>query len=491
MTPPLRHLRLLAALAALGAAAPGCASGALASAPPPAVADTLSLLGPWLDHLAADRHLPGLSLVIVRGSTPLWSRRVGFADLATARPLGPDTRVFAGSVTKLFTAVLTLALRDAGRLDLDAPVRRYLPDFAVAGDGAGAVTVRQLLTHRSGLRREGPDPYWMTYRFPDAATLRSELASLPLEAPPGTRTRYSNVGYAVLGEVLAAAGGAPYADLLDTRVLGPLGLRATTASGDAAERSAAATAYSRELRHLHGARVPREHGDAAAFAAAFGLLTTERDLAAFASFLLGAHPRSADVLSAASRAELLAPDAAWPTWTEARGLGFELVRRKGLVRASHNGWFSGHRAQISLVPEASLAVVVLANADDAPVADLADRVLDDLIDAEALAAARAGAPTPPAPDPAAAGLAGLYGAGWVPERDVVLLSDGLHQYTPVASTETPIRHGLALLLPDGAPDAFRVGHADGQPIHFTRAADGRGVRLWLEDGTVWLDRRSP
>ena len=450
-------------------------------AAPAAVHDTLTVLGRWFDNLVAMRHLPGMAGVVLHGRDVLWQREAGFADVAAERPLTAETPFFAGSVSKLFTSVAVLQLRDAGRLDLDAPVTRYLPGFAVKDGDASLITVRELLDHRSGLRREATAPYWMTYDFPDWPTLEAELAGAPLESIPGTRTEYSNVGMAVLGQVVAIASGQAYADYLHDHVLAPLGLLHTTARADDAARARVATPYSREKRHLHGARRVREHGDPRAMAPAFGVITTACDLARFARFLLGADPDGAAVLAPGSRAEMLTPQDVLAVWTEARGLGFELEKVKGHLRASHNGWFSGHRAQLALVPDLDLAVVLLANADDAPVADVADRILDDLIDAYALAAA---AP----PDRTLAGLVGLYGNGWLADRDVVLLSDGLWQYTPALSPDVPVRHGLESLLPLGG-DSFHVGTPDGQLIHFTRSADGRGARLVMQEGAVWLERR--
>lgn len=455
----------------------------------PPVADTLVLLDRWYDNLVAMRHVPGMAIVVLSGPDVLWRRQAGFADLASARPVAPSSRFYAGSVTKLVTAVAALQLRDAGRLDLDAPVTRYLPDFAVKDGDASQITVRMLLTHRSGLRREGADPYWMTYVFPGWPTLARELAEAPLESTPGTRTEYSNVGMAVLGQVIAAAAGEPYADYVAAHVLAPLGMAASTVRGGDLAGAGLATPYSREKRYLHGARRVREAGDPRAMSPAFGLVTTVDDLARFARFLLGVAPDGGRVLAPDSVAEMMAPQGAGPVWTEARGLGFELEKVKGHLRASHNGWFSGHRAQVSLVPDLGLGVVLLANADDAPVAPVADRVLDDLVDAYALARL-APAPVSPASRSALAPLVGLYGAGWLPERDIVLLADGLWQYTPAASTSVPLRHGLERLISiEGDADRFHVGNEDGQIVHFTRDADGCGARIVLQDGAVWLERR--
>ncbi|UNS95244.1 beta-lactamase family protein [Streptomyces tubbatahanensis] len=163
---------------------------------------------------------------------------IGTANVATGAPVLPDTLFAAGSVTKVFTASLAMALVDDGLLELDAPVRAYLPEFKpVHSERAAAITVRMLLNHSSGL----PGDY-----MPDLASgddvlerLMGELATLPVTGVPGERWSYSNMGMGTLGRLIEVITGESYNTALDTRVLRPLGLNATADAEELLLRSVA------------------------------------------------------------------------------------------------------------------------------------------------------------------------------------------------------------------------------------------------------------
>ena len=155
----------------------------------------------------------------------------GFRRGGTARhaPATPDTLYRIASITKLFTATSILQLRDAGALQLDDPVTRHLPWFAVPSRHADAppITIRHLITHTSGLPREAAFPYWTEGEFPTPERLREGLARQEAVLPTETRWKYSNLALALAGEVVAAASGEPYADYVAGHVLQPLGMTST------------------------------------------------------------------------------------------------------------------------------------------------------------------------------------------------------------------------------------------------------------------------
>ena len=132
----------------------------------------------------------------------------------SARAATPDTLYRIASITKLFTATSILQLRDAGALQLDDPVTRHLPWFAVPSRHADAppITIRHLITHTSGLPREGAFPYWTEGEFPTPERLREGLARQEAVIPTETRWKYSNLALALAGEVVATASGESYAD---------------------------------------------------------------------------------------------------------------------------------------------------------------------------------------------------------------------------------------------------------------------------------------
>jgi len=190
--------------------------------------------------------VPGLSAaVVLRGSEP-WLHSVGFADLRLRRRASNATAYCWFSMTKLVTATVAMQLTERGQLSLDDPVRRYLPDFPFGRRGA-SVTVRHLLSHSAGL--SNPLPVRWIHLADEPAPPPGELLSRlmrrqrRLKGRPGERARYSNVGFLVLGEVLAAASGQPFEELVRERVLRPIGMTRTDFGYTAAVAHDAATPY--------------------------------------------------------------------------------------------------------------------------------------------------------------------------------------------------------------------------------------------------------
>ena len=170
----------------------------------------------------ATGRIPALSVALHRADREPWVFTVGDSG-NPGHPLGPDSRFRIGSVTKTFTAVLVLQARDDGLLDLDDPISAYL-DVPAHGD----VTIRRLLSHTSGLQREPYGDIWDTLISPDAAGLLAELDRVERVLPNGRQFHYSNLGFAVLGQLVARRRGVTWERLLAERILEPLGLSATT-----------------------------------------------------------------------------------------------------------------------------------------------------------------------------------------------------------------------------------------------------------------------
>jgi D-alanyl-D-alanine carboxypeptidase len=202
------------------------------AAPSAALAQPRSLETTVRDHARA-HDFSGTVLVEHRGRTIL-RESFGLADRAFGVPVAADTRFRIASITKLFTAVLVLQLRDEGKLDLRAPIRRYLPGYA--GEGADRVTVHHLLNHTSGIENfdqvasyeeavaKGIEVYQLPHT-PEA--LLRDHASGKLVHEPGTAFDYNNADYIVLGAIAESVSGATYDELLARRILDPLRMTAT------------------------------------------------------------------------------------------------------------------------------------------------------------------------------------------------------------------------------------------------------------------------
>jgi CubicO group peptidase (beta-lactamase class C family) len=315
--------------------------------------------------------VPGLIGAVVRDGELAWSRGVGAADV-TKPELPPDelTQYRIGSITKTFTAVLVMALRDEGKLSLDDRLTRFVPETKHA-----SLTIRQMLAHASGLQREPGGDIWESLQCPDLEQLLAGLETSEQVLPAHRRWHYSNLAYAVLGEVVARLDGRSWEESLRARLLDPLGLKRT---GLVAEPPVAIGYYPDPFTDQ--AHVESDL-DLRALASCGGLWSTAADLGTWAAFL--ADPDE-QVLSAASIEEMCQPQimADLDAWTMAWGLGLQLMRRGERVFVGHTGGMPGHVSGVFVRRSDKVAGIALANtsavADPGELAlDLACTVLDD------------------------------------------------------------------------------------------------------------------
>ncbi len=305
-----------------------------------------------------EKQIPSIAVAIIGPEGVRWSGAWGKADAEGKIAANANTVYRAGSVSKLFTDVAVMKLVEQGKLDLDKPVRTYLPTFQPKNPFGGEITLRQLMTHRSGLVRESPRGNYFDITPKDQADTVLSLNETSLVAAPGTITKYSNAGIAVVGEVVARVTGMSFEKALHALVLDPLGM---TSSGLTAAPFAGRIAYS-EMSAFDGPRVaapPIELG----MPAAGSLFTTTGDLGRFAQALLnkGAMPKGR-MLKAASLEEMLKrqyPD----TGKYIFGLGFVVWDADGKRMVGHGGAIYGHSTQLTVVPEAGIGVVTFTTVD--------------------------------------------------------------------------------------------------------------------------------
>ena len=315
-----------------------------------------------LDGLRQSQDVPGISAVVTRGDDVIYAGASGVADIESGRALSADTVLYCGSLSKVFTAVLVMQLVEQGKLELSDTVAGI-----ATASAAPAIAVGQLLTHTSGLEREGDFGYWFSADFPDTDDLADYLQNTRLRFAPGSRRYYSNIGFAKLGLVAADAAGQSYADALRTRVLQPLGLNSTGSGRPPKNLSSGYTPTGRLLPnderpfagvgHAVGDRRIREYHNARAMTPAFGLHTTANDLSRLLRFLLG-HGGN-DVLSAATRQRMRSRQ------VFNSGYGLRIAEVHGQTVARHGGWFAAHRSHLLLDVENDIAVAILANSDSA------------------------------------------------------------------------------------------------------------------------------
>jgi CubicO group peptidase (beta-lactamase class C family) len=389
-----------------------------------------------LDRYQAERRLPGIIAGVLRGGELDWSGTAGDGG-------GPDTQFRIGSITKTITAVLVLQCRDDGLLDLDDPLGRVVPE-----SGYAAATVRSLLAHVSGMQSEPVGPWWE--RAPGISTEQLIAANDGSGAVsgPGEHYHYSNLGYALLGELVARLRGESWFSLVRQRVLDPLGMSRTSYLPQ--------EPYARGLsvHHLAGTLTEEPLHDTGAMAPAGQLWSTFSDVVRFAGFLGRGEP---GVL-------------AGPTLTEMRqpvppaldyGLGVRLVPYAAGVLAGHTGSMPGFQAAVFADPLNDVGVVALTNATTG-------------FSGPELALAMLAGPTPTAMEP------------WVPTREVPAWVGELLGYWHWGNSAFEVRwNNQRLEWRDLARGALAeqfvrrgdrivglAGYHRGETLHVVRRADG-------------------
>lgn len=308
-----------------------------------------------LDHRLAveqsTQRLPSIVAGLVRAGSVVWDGSAGTLDGRPGTPAPTsDTQYRLGSISKTFVAVEVLRLRDAGALDLGDRIDAHLPEVPV-----GHVTIAQLLTHTSGLQAETNGPWWE--RTAGGSWTDLLASGLSLRFSPGTSHHYSNVGFAVLGELVARLRGTTWHQAVRSGILEPLGMSRTTTRPTSPAAPGLAVHPQADLVH-----VEPEH-DAVSMGPAGQLWSTIGDLARWSAFVAG---ETGDVVSPDTLAEMLRPvavhDVPGAPWGVAWGLGLQVWNVDGRRYAGHGGSMPGFLAQLRVDLDSGDGVVLMTNA---------------------------------------------------------------------------------------------------------------------------------
>ncbi len=347
------------------------------------------------------RGIPGFAIALVDGRASeevIWAEGFGIADPTQGTPATAETVWRVGSVSKMFTDLAVMQQVEAGVIDIDAPITDILPEFQPENPFAEPITLRQLMCHRAGLVREPPvGNYFASDEASLADTVRS-LHATTLVFPPGERIKYSNGGIAVVGRALEVATGRPFAEVLRSDLLDPLGMAHSDfePSERVASPRARGTMWTLDGRTFDAPRF--ELGEAPAGS----LYTTPSDLG---SFLAALFEGGAGVIAPESLEEAFRPQFAPDDATEGYGLGFRVRQIDGRRTLGHGGAIYGFSTQLLFLPDEQLGVVAVSNLDVTN--DVVGRVAQLAL--EALLAVREGRNLPAFPTPPEA-----VAASWAP-----------------------------------------------------------------------------
>jgi len=377
MTHTSRRLRLDLLIAiCLVALTPPTIAAQVTPIAPASVASLVPRVDSIVQRYMQEAHIPGLLYGVVRRGRVEHIGTMGLQDLETRRPVTPQTMFRIASMSKAFTALAILKLRDEGKLTLDALAESYVPamrGWKYPTTDSPRLRVRDLLSHVAGFVTDDPWGDRQTV-LPEADFTRMLRDGVPFTRAPGTGYEYSNFGYALLGRIVSNVSGRPYKDYIEQTIMRPLGMMETgyDIMVSPADRRALGyrwenEAFAREPDMVHGA-----------FGAMGGVQTTAPDYARWVTFLLSAWPaRDGAERGPAKRASVREltqglnfpqrvqrPGRSMPPCTQAfvYGMGFRIVQDcdAGFV-AAHGGGYPGYGSYVLLLPEHDIGIFLFAN----------------------------------------------------------------------------------------------------------------------------------
>jgi len=385
----------------------------------------------------------------------------GKGDSDNARPLDGDTEFEIGSITKVFTALTLADMASKGEVKLDDPIAKYLPPGVIAPQKDGrAITLADLATHTSGLPRMPTNfaPKDPANPFADYSMdqLWRFLSGYQLTRDPGAQWEYSNLGFGLLGDLLALRAGTDYQSLVKARVIGPLGMDSTTISLTPDERARLATGHDAWMRKVANWDLP-------SLAGAGALRSTANDLMTFLAAAIGLS--SLPPTPGADFAITLSVTRPTPEPAMTQALGWEILHLPRGDIVQHNGGTAGYHTFIAFDPKAKVGVVALTNTEtDAGADDIALHILT-------------GSPVkvlPPPPPPP-------------PERHAIVLSAqaldafvGRYAFGP-AGTITVTRDGEHLMAQLTGQGAFEI-FPESQTAFFWKVVDAQATFTLGKDG---------
>lgn len=322
---------------------------------------SLKVIDRWISYKRFFKRIPGVSLGLVYKNETVFVKGYGVESLKTKKQTTEFTNYRIGSISKLFTATAIMQLVEGGKLQLDDTVKQYLPWLN------SKITIRQLLSHSSGIDRDGDTSHWVDDKFPTLEVIKKHLKQGIKVYPPLKRFKYSNLGYALLGEVVHIASGKPYDEYVNENIIKKLGLNNTYSDLNSRVKSQLASGHSRDIPNEE--RIEFNHVSTHAMASATGFVSHVVDLCKFLSAQFQGNNKLVTDLSKREmqRVQWMRKDD-----QEHYGLGYEIWKMNGKQIIGHSGGFPGFLTQISMDKEDKIGVVVLTNTNGVPTYELTD-----------------------------------------------------------------------------------------------------------------------
>lgn len=327
---------------------------------------SIKVIDKWLEYKRFFERIPGLTVGIVYKDNLVFSNGYGYKNLETKEKMSADACFRIASISKVFTATAIMRLVETGKLSLEDEASRYLSWLS---NGEGDITIRQLLSHSSGVKRDGNTFHWFDDIFPNIDSLKNQAAAGFLTYSPGDRYKYSNLGFSLLGAIINEVSGQSYEDYVKEIIIRELGLKNTFPDYDDSLKDRLANGYSRDIPGK--VREVLQNPKTNAMASATGFVSNAPDLCTFlsAQFL-----DSNKLISDESKQEMQKIQRFNKGENMHYGLGFEIWKSDKMFIVGHGGAFSGFRTKIGMDKERKIGVVILTNATGTPTAELINGV---------------------------------------------------------------------------------------------------------------------
>ncbi len=361
------RLRGLMAITALALAPQGVTAQTIAE--DPAVQEAIEVARIWLDAQHDFEQVPGIAVALVHDQELVWSEGIGIADKEDQRPNTSNTLYSICSISKLFTGIALMQLRDQGEVSLRDPVSKHLPWFTLqqAYEESPPITLEAILTHSAGLPRESAHPYWTgpEYPFPTKDEIIAEVEGQETWFAPQTKFQYSNLGLSLVGYVVEAASGVPYHEYIRQNILDPLGMNDTYSEMPKQHIGGQlATGYSGFTRD--GVRVEEPFFEARGIAPAAGFASTVDDLAKFAMWQFRNRGNDSEVLRGHTLTEMQRAHFIDPDTDNQWGLAFNVAKRDGKTWVGHGGSCPGFQTNLNMQNDERIATIAFINARENP-----------------------------------------------------------------------------------------------------------------------------
>lgn len=442
-----------------------------------AITAAASLIDRWLAYKTEMSRIPGLSVGIIYKNQSILHQTYGYANLEERIPTRKETVYRIASFSKTFSAIAVMQLAEQGKLNLDVPVSTYVPWFTNPHDPrVASITLRQLLSHTSGLDRDGTAGQWVTLEFPELSVIQQHVSDGAMVFDPATQWKYSNVGYTIVGQVIEAVSGEAYTEYMTRHIIEPLGLRHTAPDLNAKAEQELAVGYSRDIPGQPRERFPQI--STRVMASATGFLSNVPDLL---RYIQAQFPGDITLLSEESKREMRRIQWLGEGGGNDQCLGFATWKVNDWRVYGHGGGFQGFITRFAFDPNRQIGIAVLTNAIDGPALTLVNGALSVInkyiVDYDELAKVEFAVEHPER-------FVGTYRTIWG-DSQIAHIGQSLLRYDP--SADMPLE--FVERLSPNADGSFTVtsgnaGGAYGEKIYFTFDEAGTAQTLISSGNTA-------